>query len=323
MSDQPRRTILIVDDAVENINILIELLKPMYKTFFAKNGEKALELAHSKSPDLALLDIVMPEMDGYEVCRRLKADPATSDIAVIFVSSKAEVDDETKGLELGAVDYITKPISPPIVKARIATHLKLREAMQELKHLYSLALDANPMTGLPGNNTVAFRIRKALAEKENACVIYSDLDNFKAFNDKYGFALGDEILRFTSKVIQDAARNFCGEDAFVGHIGGDDFVLVVPSESASDVADEIIANFDKGVAGFYCPEDIAAGCIASVNRSGEKQIYPLMSISLAGVDLSFQCYEKYLEVNDACAKTKKLAKKEPGSNFLIDRRISC
>ena len=167
MSASMKQKVLIVDDVIDNIKILIELLKPNYKTYFADNGPKALEIARNTSPDLILLDIVMPHMDGYEVCQKLKADSLTEDIPVIFISAMNEVGDEAKGLEIGAVDYITKPSSPAIVKARIKNHLKLREAMQELKRLFSTALDANPMTGLPGNNSIANRIKKELADNAN------------------------------------------------------------------------------------------------------------------------------------------------------------
>ena len=131
-----RFNILVVDDERFNLNILIGLLKSSYEMMVANTGQKALKAAHSSPPpDLILLDIMMPEMDGYEVCRQLKADAATRDIPVIFVTAMGEVSDETKGFELGAVDYITKPISPPIVQARVASQLKLRQAMVELKGL--------------------------------------------------------------------------------------------------------------------------------------------------------------------------------------------
>ena len=122
-------TILIVDDTPANLSLLCEILKPDYRTKAAVNGEKALRLAFSDAPpDLILLDIMMPGMDGYEVCRRLKANPATRDIPVIFVTAMSEVEDETRGLALGGVDYVTKPISAPIVKARVKTHLALYRA---------------------------------------------------------------------------------------------------------------------------------------------------------------------------------------------------
>ena len=134
---EEQQKILIVDDERFNVNVLADLLKPNYKIMAAKNGEQALKAARiANPPDLILLDIMMPEMDGYEVCRRLKGDDATRDIPVIFITAMGETSDETKGLEVGAVDYLTKPISPPIVQARVKTHLALRRNMAELQKAY-------------------------------------------------------------------------------------------------------------------------------------------------------------------------------------------
>jgi sigma-B regulation protein RsbU (phosphoserine phosphatase) len=136
---EEQQKILVVDDERLNINVLVDLLKPKYKMMAAKNGEQALKAVQAANPpDLILLDIMMPEMDGYEVCRRLKADEATRDIPVIFVTAMGETSDETKGLEVGAVDYLTKPISPPIVQARVKTHLSLRRNMAELQKAYGI-----------------------------------------------------------------------------------------------------------------------------------------------------------------------------------------
>lgn len=315
-----QQKILIVDDATENIKILTNLLRDEYTVFFAKNGKTALKLARSIQPDLILLDIVMPEMDGFEVCRELQEDGETSGAPVIFVSAKGEEGDETRGFEAGAVDYIIKPISPAIVKARVRTHLRLREAVAELKRLNRLALDANPMTGLPGNTVVAEHIKNALGNMENVCVIYADLDNFKAYNDKYGFAMGDDIILFTAQVLKDALAAVNLRDGFVGHIGGDDFVAIVPSEKAEALAHRVIRAFDDGIAGFYNEEDLARECIRTRNRQGVIQTFPLMSISMAGADLAHGIYSQYLQVNDACAEAKKEAKRMPGSVFFRDRR---
>ena len=315
-----QQKILIVDDTTENIKILTNLLRNEYTTLFAKNGKAALIQARSKQPDLILLDIVMPEMDGFEVCRALQKDPETSGIPVIFVSAKGEEGDETKGFEAGAVDYIIKPISPPIVKARVKTHLRLREAVAELKRLNRLAMDANPVTGLPGNTVVTEHIKNALAKKENVCVIYADLDNFKAYNDKYGFAMGDDIILFTAQVLEAALTAVNLEEGFVGHIGGDDFVVIAPSEKAEALAARVIREFDDGVARFYNEKDLARECICAKNRQGDIQTFPLMSISIAGVDLAQGVYSQYLQVNDACAEAKKEAKRLPGSAFFRERR---
>ena len=136
---EKQQKILVVDDERLNINVLVDLLKPNYKMMAAKNGEQALKAVQiANPPDLILLDIMMPDMDGYEVCRRLKADEATRDIPVIFITAMGETSDETKGLEVGAVDYLTKPISPPIVEARVKTHLALRRNMAELQKAYGV-----------------------------------------------------------------------------------------------------------------------------------------------------------------------------------------
>jgi putative two-component system response regulator len=136
MNDQAeKKAVLVVDDTPTNIQVLMETLKDDYRIIAAVNGQRALQLAESDPPpDIILLDVMMPEMDGYEVCARLKADAKTRDIPVIFVTAKSETQDETKGLELGAVDYITKPISPPVVQARIKNHLELKKAREFLKN---------------------------------------------------------------------------------------------------------------------------------------------------------------------------------------------
>ncbi|MBT4090752.1 MAG: response regulator, partial [Deltaproteobacteria bacterium] len=132
MTEAERQTILVIDDAPENIDVLAGLLKTKYKIKAAPSGEKALAVISKGLPDLILLDIMMPEMDGYEVCRRLKAEATTRDIPVIFLTAMTSADDEVKGLELGAVDYITKPINPSVVLSRVKTHLSLKQAQQEL-----------------------------------------------------------------------------------------------------------------------------------------------------------------------------------------------
>jgi len=320
MIESCKQKVLIVDDTIDNIKIIINLLRHDYDTFFAKDGKKALELAYTIKPDIILLDILMPEMDGYEVCRRLKADSRIADIPVIFISAKNHVEDETTGLDLGAVDYITKPVSPPILKARIRNHLQLNSAMKELRRLYAMALDASPLTGLPGNNSIARRIESALFNKEEVCVIYSDLDNFKAFNDKYGFAKGDEVILFNSNVLQLALKANGVDDYFIGHIGGDDFVIILPLEKACDVAHSSICIFDDGITNFYTPEDVEQKFIVSLNRRGERQLFPIISISMAGVDLTSPMYQQYIQVNDACSEAKKKAKSADGSCFIMDQR---
>ena len=196
-----KQTVLIVDDAPANIKILGEVFKGSYKVRIATTGPKGLDIAMSPNPpDLILLDIVMPDMDGYEVCRRLKASKRTQNIPVIFITGKSEEADETMGLELGAVDYITKPFSLPIVKARVKTHMELKRHRDILENLSAL----DGLTGIPNRRRFdEFFERewlRALREPALLSMIIIDIDFFKAFNDNYGHQAGDEVLCRKSNV---------------------------------------------------------------------------------------------------------------------------
>ncbi|AFM26217.1 response regulator [Desulfomonile tiedjei] len=218
MTDGSKPEILIVDDVTENIKILMDGLKSDYTTYFAKNGKAALEIAKAKSPDLILLDIVMPEMDGYEVCRRLKNNGSTSNIPVIFVTGKAEEDDETQGLELGAVDYVTKPFSLPIVKARVKNHLELKrrgdliqeniaelkKADEALQRANADLMDANKRimesiwyahtiqtSFLPNDQEIAAHLRDYFIIWKPRDVIGGDLYQFKFFEKGFVVAVMD------------------------------------------------------------------------------------------------------------------------------------
>lgn len=320
MSQPQTGKILIIDDSIEHIKILISLLADQHEVFFAKSGGEGLEMLGIVVPDLILLDIVMPGMNGFEVCRRIKESERWQETPLMFISAQGADDDETKGLELGAIDYIAKPFNPAIVRARINNHLQLRTAMRDLKRLYSLALDANPVTGLPGNNSIARHIEQLLEGIHKASVIYTDIDNFKAYNDKYGFARGDEVIRFMAEVLKKAVAGIGCPDAFVGHVGGDDFILMVPSELCSSVTQDIISKFDQDIITFYNRQDAELRCIQAIDRRGLPQIFPIMSISIAGIDLSYRRFSSYLEVNDACAEMKKMAKAMPGSTVCFDQR---
>ncbi len=320
MSRNKKQRILVVDDERINIDILVDTLNPEYETFVAKNGYQALQRVASHLPDLILLDIMMPEMDGFEVCRRLKSDETTRDIPVIFITALGDETDESIGLESGAIDYLVKPINPVILKSRVKNHLALRAAMLELDRLNRLALDANPCTGLPGNNSIASAVTEAIENKKPVSVIYADLDHFKAFNDKYGFARGDAVIRYTAQTIKETLSDIGCPDAFIGHIGGDDFIIILPSISCRDACEEIIRRFDEEISRFYDEKDAATRSLQSINRLGEATLYPIMSISLAGVDLTLRPFHQYLEVNDSCTEVKKAAKAMAGSCFLMDRR---
>jgi len=185
MEDEKQK-ILIVDDEPLNINVLVDLLNTNYKTVVAKNGEQALKRVMSDNPpDLVLLDVVMPDMDGYEVCRRLKENALVADIPVIFVTAMDEVDDEKKGLALGAVDYITKPISPPLLEARIKTHLKLKDNLNKQKKLNSeLQTALNEIKSLKGLLPICANCKKIRTEDGDAEIQKSWIDIESYISDR-------------------------------------------------------------------------------------------------------------------------------------------
>ncbi len=171
--------ILIVDDQAENVLILAEALKGKHKLIVARDGEKALALAHREPrPDLILLDVVMPEMDGYEVCARLKADAATKEIPVIFVTGLTEADNEARGLVLGAVDYITKPINPDLVRARVKNHLELKRNRDFVRHVFGQFVSAEV------RDKIISEHKPLVGERKHVAVLFSDIRNFTAYSEE-------------------------------------------------------------------------------------------------------------------------------------------
>lgn len=234
MSDMPqdkRQKILVVDDNKQNLELLMELFREDYKIVAALNGKRALKLAQAApQPDLILLDIVMPDMDGYEVCRLLKEDDATRNIPVVFVTAVSEVMDETRGFELGAVDYITKPFHPPMVKARVHMHLTLKRR-QELLEEYAF-LDA--LTEIPNrrqfDQVLDKECNRSLRSHQGLSLIVMDIDHFKEYNDGYGHVRGDEALRRVAQALNGRLRR-AGD--FLARYGGEEFAAVLPYTNAA------------------------------------------------------------------------------------------
>ncbi len=237
--------ILIVDDAPENIRILGDALKGDHRISFAVNGREALGIARSDNvPDLILLDIVMPEMDGYEVCRQLKAGKKTRNIPVIFITAKSDEEDETKGLGLGAVDYITKPFSKAIVKARVRTHLELKRHRDILENLSSM----DGLTGIPNrrrfDESLSTEWKAALREGEPLSIIMIDIDFFGAYNNTYGHLAGDDCLKKVAGTLADSVNRPMD---FLGRYGGEEFSAILPKtdmEGAVYVAEEMRKNVE-------------------------------------------------------------------------------
>jgi diguanylate cyclase (GGDEF)-like protein len=231
--------VLVVDDGPFQVRLLAEVLKPEHEVVMAMNGPQALEVARRARPDLVLLDVMMPEMDGLEVCRRLQADAETQHIPVIFVTGQDSTDDETTGLAVGAVDYISKPIVPAIVRARVRTHLLLKIQADQLRALAFL----DGLTGAANRR----RFDEQFADVWEACrrdgrslgVVMIDVDHFKAYNDRYGHQAGDAALCAVAGRLREGVR---GPWDLVARIGGEEFVVLLPDcgpEEAERAAEQI------------------------------------------------------------------------------------
>ncbi len=223
--------ILIVDDEPQNIKVLAQLLRPNYQVMAAKSGEVALTAARGpQAPDLILLDILMPEMDGYAVCRRLKEDTGTMHIPVIFLSALDAPDEEARGFELGAVDYIKKPFHPVIVSARIKTHMQLKRKSDLLEIM--AAVDG--LTEIANRRSFDLAIEKEIRRAERNRTILSliliDIDFFKKYNDHYGHATGDDCLRKIAGVLKKSVRR---PFDLAARYGGEEFAVILPETDGS------------------------------------------------------------------------------------------
>jgi len=234
-----RQKILIIDDTPANIQILNEFLQQDYAIFFSTNGPDGVRIAQQELPDLILLDIMMPEMDGYEVCAKIKTDPLTRQIPVIFITAMNAEEDEAKGLDAGAIDYITKPVSAPIVKARVKNHLELKRHRDELKKL-TMELDKknqelnmlareDALTGLANrryfDEVLDAEIKRASRSGQLLSLILCDVDFFKSYNDHYGHVAGDRCLQAIGKVL---LQNFKRVSDLPARYGGEEFAVIFP-----------------------------------------------------------------------------------------------
>lgn len=305
--------ILVVDDNETVRKILVTALNKYYDVVEASTGEQALAIANQGDIRLVLLDIMMPGMDGLETCLKLRRNPHSCHTIIVMLTARTKETDIVTGLKMGADDYVTKPFNFSELKARIDSHL--RRQWRELQ--------ASPLTGLPGNRQIQQILTTNLKAEVSFAVIYADLNNFKAYNDRYGFTAGDEILNYTANVLTNIVlETGNNETDFVGHIGGDDFIIVTSPEKAEAICKLAIERFDSEIRDFYEPEDIAKGGIESIDRQGNSLIAPILSISLSVVIHENKRFSHPGEISQVAADVKKYIKRKGISAYLIDRRKS-
>ncbi|MFA5974558.1 MAG: response regulator [Elusimicrobiota bacterium] len=305
-----RASILVVDDEKDILRMLQEALGlASYDVRTAFNGEEAIEEIRRAAPDLVLMDIQMPKIDGLEVCRLVKSDVCLRHIPILLLTAQNTTRSKVRGLQYGADDYLTKPFEMDELLARV----------QMLLRRSRIDLEANPLTRLPGNIAIENEIMTHIREKTPFAVLYLDLNDFKAFNDVYGFVKGDEVIQETAQVIREVAET---ENAFVGHIGGDDFIVITRPDRFENICRKIIEVFDEKVPQFYNPKDRTRGYIMTKDRRGQETRFALLSVAIGVVTNQYRSLSSLGEISTIGAEMKHFAKenKGKGSQYAVDRR---
>src|SRR3989338_7231496 len=310
MPKEIKEKILTVDDAPDILDVLKLTLGEQYEVIQANNGKEGLQLVQSKKPDLIICDYMMPVMNGREFCKTLKKDILLRHIPLIMLTGKGEAKDVVSGIEAGADDYLVKPFDPDTLLARIK--MILRRTVR--------SLDANPLTYLPGNTSIMEELQQKISDNKIFAVGYADLDKFKVYNDKYGFEKGDDVIRHTARILISVVRDKGGPDAFVGHIGGDDFVFITEDSLIEDICQEIIREFDALIPSLYSKEDIQAGYVVGKDRQGNEIKAGLLSISIGIVSNATHRITHVAQISEIGAELKKYAKSFEKSNFVRDQR---
>jgi diguanylate cyclase (GGDEF)-like protein len=305
--------VLVADDDPDILTVVkINLELDGFEVDTAVDGEDAIQKATSTPPNLIVLDIMMPRMDGLTALHRLRSQAATANIPIILLTARGLPEDRVRGLELGADDYITKPFDITELAARVRAVLRRTQA----------ARDLSPLTGLPGNFRITAEVEDCIREGRAFALVHGDLDNFKAFNDHYGFMRGDEVIRFCASSFIEAAESLGMEGTFVGHIGGDDFVAIIPPEMAKAFAKEVIERFDEGILDLYDTADALRGYIDVIDRRGERYAFPVVSLSLGVASTEVREIGTQWEASAIAVEMKEFAKKQQGSTYRIDRRTA-
>ncbi len=254
MTGKPSARILVVDDEPVNIELIADIFEQEHEVLFAVNGEQALKLAATSAPDVILLDVVLPGMDGFEICSRLKADPLTRDIPVIFITSLGDTAAETKGLELGAMDYIAKPINPPVVRMRVSNQIELKRARDQLAQLAS----TDGLTGLANrrcfDETLAQEYARHVRSGDELALIMLDIDHFKLFNDTYGHVRGDECLRAVAAELKASLHRATD---LAARYGGEEFICILPEAKSEPGARAVAERIRQAIADLNIPHGSA------------------------------------------------------------------
>lgn len=302
--------IYIIDNTQNVLNILKQIFKDDVDYQFKSVKTEELNIALKNIPDMIIIDEDTINMDIIELCKSIRENEDNSITPIVVISSEWEKEHRIKILEQSIEYFIVKPIDREYFYYTVKNILNLLQNNRRI----------SPLTGLPGNVQIQAEMKKRLLNREQFAMFYFDLDNFKAYNDTYGFSNGDEIIKFTARTIVENIHKMGTEDSFIGHIGGDDFVAITGKTDYEKICKNIISDFDTYVLGYYSDEDVQNGYIEVANRRGIIEQFPLTSISIGVVEITPGRFKNTLEIGEVGAQVKHQAKSVMGSTYIINRR---
>ena len=308
--DAPPPTILLVEDDPAIGRMLRETLETEgYAAVVAPSGEAGITYALREVPQLLIVDLMLPGMDGFAVVEHLRGNVKTAHIPVMMLSARHDTADKVRAFDIEVDDYLTKPVNTDELLARIRTQLRrVRDNV------------LSPLTGLPSGLRVERAIEHQLALADPWSVLYLDLDHFKAYNDVYGFLRGNDLIRLLARVTTESVRERGSATDFVGHIGGDDFVVTTTPARTAPICEDLLGRWACESQAFYAPGDLKRGTLVAKDRQGRLQTYGLVSVSIGVVTNQRRPVTSLEEVSHIAAEVKQKAKSLPGNSYYVDQR---
>lgn len=290
---------------------IIESLSGKHTVLQIENVNRLFEVCFTDTPELILLDIDAMTANDAAIISTIKSDPLFGHLPILVITDAIR---KLHAFHLRALidDFTVTPLNVEDLTVRIGLCMSRAQKI----------LETNPLTRLPGNITIIKEIQKRIDAAGVFALAYADMDHFKPFNDRYGFSRGDEVIRMTGRLITNIIKIRSPGDGFAGHIGGDDFVFIVPFEGVDVVCTEIIANFDEILPRFYDADEREKGYIESLDRDGKRRTYSVISLSIGVAHNKSLAFSHYGQASEIATEMKKYAKTFPGSCYRIDRRLS-
>ncbi len=303
--------ILIVDDEDDQLALFEAIISSFgYEVFLAQSADEALDKIPIIKPNLVLMDKKMPGTDGIELCSMIKNMPKYVNLPVIMLTSSDALNDKLESFDEGVDDYIIKDMD----------HQEINIRIQAVLRRYKQNLDSNPLTYLPGNNIIHKTIQRLIDSDVHFSIVYADLDNFKAYNDQYGFAKGDEMILFVAEQIENTIHEHGNFEDFLGHVGGDDFIFITTPDKVTNICKSILWKMENKISSLYSDEDQKRGFIISKDRQDIVRKFSFVSLSLAIISNEDRKLYSIAEISKISGELKKLAKSKPGNSYVFDKR---